>query len=195
MLEWMLSPALRRAGRLARDESGATALEFAILALPFFTLVFAILETSLIFFSGQILDSATQDASRLVRTGQAQAASFTVGNFRSAVCDRLYGLFDCNQLKINVAVVSDFTSATAPYPMQTGAECTTSGSTTTCDWKLGDQFQPGEGGQVVLVQVYYKWPTVIKLPGFNFQDQPDGTRLLGAVRVFRNEPFGCSGCT
>ena len=51
------------------------------------------------------------------------------------------------------------------------------------------------GGDVVLVQAYYKWPTIVRLPGFNLQDQVDGTRLLGAVRVFRNEPFGCSNCT
>lgn len=191
----MLSPALRRAGALARDEKGVTMLEFAILAFPFFTLVFAILETSLIFFAGQILDSATQDASRLVRTGQAQTANYTLPNFRTAVCGRLYGLFDCNQLKINVAPVASFTTAQTTYPIQQGNECTVSGTTTTCNWKLGDQFQPGNGSEVVLVQVYYKWPTILNLPGFNFQDQPDGKRLLGAVRVFRNEPFGCSGCT
>ena len=49
-------------------------------------------------------------------------------------------------------------------------------------------------GDVVVVQAYYKWPTLVNLPGFNFQNLPDGSRLIGSSRVFKNEPFGCSDC-
>ena len=33
------------------------------------------------------------------------------------------------------------------------------------------------------------WPLTVVLPYFNLKNQPDNYRLLGATRVFRNEPF------
>lgn len=184
-LRWLISPARRRTQSFARDERGVTVIEFALLALPFFTIIAAILETSLVFLAGQILESAVQDSSRLIRTGQAQAASYNAANFRTAICNGLYGMFNCANLRIKVSVVSNFSSATTSYPLPTGTSCTA----TSCDWTLAESYAPGVGGDVVLVQAYYKWPTVVHLPGFDMQDQPDGTRLLGAVRVFKNEPF------
>ncbi|RYE39513.1 MAG: pilus assembly protein, partial [Hyphomicrobiales bacterium] len=74
-MRWLLAPALRSAGQFGRDDRGVTIIEFGILALPFFTIIAAILETSLVFFAGQILDSAVQDAGRLIRTGQMQAGT------------------------------------------------------------------------------------------------------------------------
>jgi len=194
----MLTPALRRAGDFGRDQRAVTAIEFGILAVPFFTIIAAILETSLVFLASQILDSAAEDASRLVRTGQLQMGTATSSNdlagLRGLVCDGLYDMFDCSKLKLKVSVVADFNSATATYPIQTADKCTLKDGVRTCDWTITETYTPGAGNQVVLLQVYYKWPTLMHLPGFNLQDQPDGTRLLGAVRVFRNEPFRCTGC-
>jgi len=197
-LRWLLSPALRRADRFRRDERGVTLIEFGILALPFFTIITAILETSLVFLAGQILDSAVQDAGRMIRTGRLQTIDTTnnsLEGLRTKICDGLYNLMDCTKLKVRVSVVANFASATVTYPIQTGSECTIVKGVKTCEWKIVEDYKPGSGGEVVLVQAYYKWPTLMHLPGFNLQDQPDGTRLLGAVRVFRNEPFGCSNCT
>lgn len=184
LLRLLLAPAIRRGRGFARDERGVTIIEFGILAVPFFTIVFAILETTMIFLAGQVLDSAVQDASRLVRTGQAQAQSYNLAKFRTAICNSLFGLFDCSKLKIKVSVVSSFSAANMPPPTKSGAECTP-----VCDWTLVESFSPGSGSEVIMVQAYYKWPTIVHLPGFNFQNQPDGSRLLGAVRVFQNEPF------
>ena len=194
----MLAPALRGAGRFRRDDRGVTIIEFGILALPFFTIIAAILETSLVFFASQILDSAVQDAGRLIRTGQMQngpAGNNNLAGFRTKVCDNLYNMMSCDGVKVKVSVVGNFGSAMATYPIQRGAQCTSAAGVTTCDWTLVESYTPGGGGDVVLVQAYYKWPTLVRLPGFNLQNQVDGTRLLGAVRVFRNEPFGCSSCT
>ena len=186
LLRRLLAPVIARSRSFRRDERGVTAIEFGILALPFFMLVFAIIETSMMFFAGQILDSGVQDASRLVRTGQAQTAAWDDDDFRDELCGRLYGLFDCNLLRIRTSVVGDFTSATVLTPVEVGEDCDDE-----CEWTLEEDYSPGEASEVVLVQAWYKWPTIVNLPGFNLQNQPDGTRLLGAVRVFRNEPFGC----
>jgi len=178
--------------RFAGDQRGVTAIEFAVLAIPFFTIIAAILETALVFLAGQILDSAVYDASRTIRTGRA--ASFDKAAFRQSVCANLYGMFDCtsdpedpqnDRLRINVTVIDDFTSAPTDYPLVTGENCTA----LSCDWVMEDSYGSSVGGNVVLVQAYYKWPTLVRLPGFDFQTLPDGSRLIGAARVFMNEPF------
>lgn len=175
----------RRGRRFLAARSGATMVEFALLAVPFFTIVGAILETSMIFLASQVLDSAVHDSGRLVRTGQAQSAGLDIAGYKRAICGGLYRLFDCNQLKVKVSVVDTFTTARRTSPLPQGEDCTQED----CDWTIEESFTPGNGGQVVMVEAWYRWPTIINLPGFNLQNLPDGTRLLGAVRVFQNEPF------
>jgi Flp pilus assembly protein TadG len=181
---------MRRWRAFCREDDGVTLIEFGILAIPFFTIIAAILETGLIFLAGQILDSAVQDASRSVRTGLAHSSSFDEDAFRAEICSGLYNLFDCTagdneRLRINVAVVGDFSSAAATYPLATGESCTSA----SCPWALASAYDDGDGSSVVMVRAYYKWPTIVNLAGFNFATLPDGSRLLGATRVFKNEPF------
>lgn len=185
---------MRHGRKFGRDERGVTVIEFAILALPFFTIVGATLETALVFLASQVLDSAVDNASRMVRTGQVQTAAYTQAQFRTAICDGLLGMFTCSdnaKLRINVSVVSGFDTVSIGYPLDTGTKCTS----TKCDWTVSEAYGPGVGCDVIQVQAYYKWPTVLNLPGFNFQTLPDGTRLLGASRVFKNEPFATSECS
>lgn len=184
------APARRRWRSFARNEDGVTVIEFAFLALPFFTIIIAIMQTAVVFLASQILDSAVHDTSRLVRTGRA--LSLDEEGFRDLLCSRLYGMFDCaaganERLRVNVAVVDNFSAVDMPFPVATGADCTP----VACDWELDSAFDPGATGQsdVILVRAYYKWPTIVNFPGFNFSTLPDGSRLLGAARVFMNEPF------
>ena len=80
-----------------------TAIEFGILAIPFFVMIYAILETAMLFFASQVLDSAIEDASRRVRTGQAQASSWTINEFRTEMCGYTFNLFgDCSGVQLKV---------------------------------------------------------------------------------------------
>lgn len=56
--------------RLIGDRKGATAIEFAILALPFFIVVFASIETFIAFAGEQLLANATDTLARKIRTGE-----------------------------------------------------------------------------------------------------------------------------
>lgn len=187
-----LLPIRRSGGALVRDERGAMAVEFGLLSIPFFVIIGAILETSIVFLAGQVLDSAVHDASRKVRTGEAQGANFTIAEFRADICGRLYSLFDCSGLKIRVTPLVGFSGTSAAIVDPVTPDCTpdyTAVPPEDC-WEIVETFQPGAGDSIELVQVYYKWPTIIDFGGFNLQNQQDGTRLLAAVRVFANEPFG-----
>ena len=61
--------------RFRSNRRGSVAVEFSLIALPFFALLFAIIETALVFFASQVLETAVQDSSRLILTGQAQTAA------------------------------------------------------------------------------------------------------------------------
>src|SRR5665213_3506573 len=94
--------------RFARDQRGVTVVEVALLAIPFFALIGAILETAVVFLASQILDGAVQDSGRLIRTGQAQSNSptpYSATDFQNAICSRLFNLFDCTKLQVSVTVV------------------------------------------------------------------------------------------
>jgi Flp pilus assembly protein TadG len=182
LLRRLFAPAIVRGRNFSRDERGVTAVEFAILGLPFFTIIFAIIESSMVFFAGQVLDSAVEDASRMLRTGRAQAAGYTMTEFRTLMCGYTFNLFDCTKIKIKVNVISSFTATTPPGSVQT---C----DTTTCTWTLAEGYSAGAGRDVVQVFAYYRWPLLVALPYFNLKNQPDNYRLMAATRVFRNEPF------
>ena len=191
-LRRLIRPFIGRQG-FSRDERGAVAVEFGILALPFFTLIYAILETSLVFFAGQILDSAVHDATRNIRTGQAQsptppATAWNIEDFRTEVCDGLYGMFNCDQLRVRVDVIDSFTAAALGNPIDPDCEADQEDETE-CGWAIQENYNAGVGSSVVLAQVHYKWPTLINLPYFDLATQAGGKRLMSAARVFRNEPF------
>ena len=170
---------LRPLRRFARDRRGVTMIEFALLAPIFFAMIAAILETAVVALSSQILDSATHDSVRIIRTGQAQAGGIDIDEFKTEICSRLYGLFDCAGLHVRIREISNFSTATPSDPLDP----------TTGNWVLTEDFQIGGGGDIIIAEAYYKWPVIAGAFGLNFATTPDGKRLLAAVRVWRNEPF------
>lgn len=173
----------RLARRFIRHEKGAAAVEFALVAVPFLALLFAILETALVFFAGQTLEAAAADAGRLIMTGQAQTAGFSKDDFKTQVCNRIYGLFDCaGGVTVNVTSFSNFASASTAAPLTDGQLDPTKAA-----------YSPGNPGCIVVVQLYYLWPITVSLLGSNLANQNGSKRLLVATSVFRNEPYGPTG--
>ena len=82
---------------MAAREDGSAAVEFGMVAMPFLALVFAIIETSLVFFGNQVLETAASESARLIMTGQAQTMGLNKDTFKDQVCAKIYGLFDCQK--------------------------------------------------------------------------------------------------
>jgi len=136
----------RAARRFARHQDGAAAVEFALVALPFLALLFAILETAIVFFAGQTLEAAVTDAGRLIMTGQAQG--FSQSDFKTQVCNRLAGgLFDCNSVYVNVQTYSSYAAINTASPISSGQFDTTQMA-----------YNAGAQGSIVVVTLYYEWP-------------------------------------
>lgn len=175
----------RAARRFLRQQDGAAAVEFALVALPFLALLFAILETAMVFFAGQTLEAATAESARLLLTGQAQTAGFSKDDFKTQVCNRVYGLFDCaGGVYVDVKNYSNsFASVTSTPPVNNGVLNTNAMS-----------YAPGGPGCITVVSLYYQWPVYISL-FTNLSNLNGSNRLLQATAVFRNEPYGGpNGC-
>lgn len=163
----------------ARADSGATAVEFALLGVPFFALLYAMIEVSILYFATANLDSVVAEAGRLIRTGQVQSGGMTEAQFRDYICGELTLINDCQtNLRIDVRNFTSFNSLSYPPLVDE-------------DGNIVDDtvFQPGNAGDIVLVNVYYSYGIVS--PGVvGLSNLEGGGRLIAAAAAFRNEPFG-----
>jgi Flp pilus assembly protein TadG len=170
---------IRTVRRFARGEDGIAAVEFGIVAAPFLALMFAIMETALVFFASQTLETAVADSARLIMTGQAQQQGFTEAQFKTAVCSKILGLFDCaSGLKIDVKTYNSFSAISSAKPIDANGNLQTN---------FG--YSPGAAGDIVVVRLMYEWPIYVSLLGFNLADMSGNKRLIIATAAFRNEPY------
>ena len=169
----------RLVGRFLRRKDGATAVEFGFVALPFLALLFAIMETALIFFVGQMLETAVSDSGRLILTGQAQQQKFDAQKFKEEVCARIYAVIDCEGgLQFDVRTYASFSNIDNTKPIDSDGKVT-----------LNSNYAPGGPGDIVVVRLAYQWPVVVSLMGYSLADLAGSKRLLLATAAFRNEPF------
>ena len=178
---FLTSRLYRRLEAWADDKRGQTAVEFALIAAPFFFIIFGLMEICLIFIMTTVLEHAVSDSSREIRTGQAQEAGFSEVEFRNSVCDKLFGLMGCDSnLHIDVKRLSNFSSADLSSPLDS-------------DGNFDDgsfDFQPGGANDIVAVRVYYEWSLVTPIMSAPLVNMANGKHLIQASAVFRNEPFG-----
>lgn len=168
--------------RWSRDDKGVTALEFGLVAAPFFMLLYGIIGVGLYFFTTFTLENAVEQASRLLRTGQAQQANMTASQFKTKLCELVPGHIDCQgKVLVNVKSFDDSADITPDeLPSCLGADRALSGTTS---------YAPGGASQVVLVWVCYEWEFAKSIPFLNFSDMAGGSRLIQATTTFRTEPY------
>jgi Flp pilus assembly protein TadG len=163
-----------------KNEDGTAAIEFAIVAMPFFLIIFAILEFSFIFFGERIIHVSTQDAARLIKTGQIRGTTTTEEQFRTEMCtNTLMRLFDCDSLHINVQEIPNFGP---PPPLPFRADGTIDPSNFV--------FAPGGTAALNIVMLYYEWPLFVNWGGLGIASwSTNKEALIGTTHAFRNEPF------
>ncbi|AHY51254.1 pilus assembly protein [Bradyrhizobium japonicum] len=169
-----------RCAAFAGDRSGATAVEFALVAAPFLALVIALIQTFLVFFAQQMLETVVRQSARLVMTGQVQSAQMNQAVFKQKVCDQIVILFNCSGLMVDMQVATSWSSANTATPTLTFDG---SGNVTN-SW----QYNPGDSGDIVVLRVMYVWPVVLGPLGFNLSNLSNGNRLLMSSAAFQNEP-------
>lgn len=162
--------------RLHRDENGATAVEFAMIAFPFFLLIFAIIEASLLFFAGQYIETAVDDTMRLFRTGQLDSTT-SEAEFRAALCERIVVMFDCDGIRTYVEVAQAFEDLNdPPEPDPTSGD------------RPANQFVPGCSRCIMQISASYEWPIFTNFAA-PLAYNSGNYALLSVVAVSKTEPY------
>jgi Flp pilus assembly protein TadG len=174
------APQQSRRGMAAfcRDASAASAVEFAMLALPLIWLLLSTLQVGLLYAANYSLEHATAQGARLIRTGQAQTKKFDAQAFKTEVCKHLV-MLSCGKLKLDVRRFDSFSKSELTNPLDSKGNIKSSFS-----------YNPGTGGEVVVVRGFYEWdmPNVLPNP-IDLSNMSGNQRMLIATAAFRNEPF------
>jgi Flp pilus assembly protein TadG len=182
--------------RLFRSKDGAAAIEFALLAIPYFLIVFAIVETFVAYTAEQLVANAVDTMGRKLRTGNITVTSSTASTymnetqFRRAFCGEISILIQCseaevskaNKLFIDAKPYTNFSDMPTTIPMANG-DLNTAG--------LG--FAPGGSGTKNMLRAYYKWDVTTDLlrPYISNIRPTSGSNyvLIVETSAFRNEDY------
>lgn len=165
-------------GRFQRNRRGSAVVQFALVAPMFFALLFAIIETALMFFASQVLETITQNSARMILTGQAQSANYTQAQFASYVCSQVPALFTCSSIYIDVESYPSFSSISLNNQIDANG-----------NFINNMQYNPGGPGDIVVVRLFYQWPIFVTGLGYNIANMAGNYHLLVATAAFQNEPY------
>ncbi|MGH1571647.1 TadE/TadG family type IV pilus assembly protein [Methylobacterium sp. P31] len=149
-------------------------MEFALVALPFLALCGAIFQIVFQIWATQNFDRALQNAVRTIFTGQFQQANAGQTNattllaaLKSTMCGptnaTIVNVFNCQNVKIDVATASTFSGATPSTPVNT--------TTGTWNTSFGANYACAMPGTIVIVTAAVQFPTFFNLMGLRVRDK------------------------
>lgn len=174
----------------ARD--GGTIIEFAMVVTPFFALMLAVLQTSLIYFTQEALETSVESSARSVVTGKAQAADVTGAasgmtqaqlqtRFKNAACATLPAYMSCSKLLVDVRSAQNWNGIDTTVPTITYDA--NGNPNNQLSYSLGNQ------GAVVLVRLMYLWPIQAAPMQLGLANAGNGQRLIVATSVAKTESY------
>ena len=176
--------------RLMGARGGATAVEIAMIGLPFLVLICSIAELGMMFMTSTTIEAATEAAARQIRTGQLQAGSNnSAAGFKTLICNSMSWIStaDCMaNMSVDVQTYPSFSAMTVSPPIAGGAIDATQLT-----------FNPGTSCSIELVQVFYPYTLLTPLLEPGLPNLGANQRLLTTAIAFRNEDWQTNGaaCT
>ncbi|ESQ90720.1 hypothetical protein ABAC460_07780 [Asticcacaulis sp. AC460] len=170
----------KRLQSLSRNQEGAAAVEFALIAGPLVFLICACIELALVILLSVSLDNATDVASRQIRTGAATSGNTSLGQFKQKVCDNMGWLSgSCmSSLKVDVTTYNNFSEIPTADLIKNGEFD---------DTKF--KFNIGGASKIQLVRAYYEWPLITPFLNAGLTTLSNKDAVITSKVVFRNEPF------
>lgn len=175
--------------RFTKDQSGGpTAIEFMVLAVPFFTIMLGFFEIMMIFLTEAELENAIAKAQRQLILGnaQSQASSTTTvaALLRQSICGSTS--LNCEDLTIDIRDVDLDSLAGLSEPVYDPTANSGAGGFT------GQEDDTRSGGdQIVMLRFYYlrDFFTPLTGPFFKNHDPTPDRRLYVTSRLFRTTNF------
>jgi Flp pilus assembly protein TadG len=157
-----------------RNKRGSVAIEFAMIGVPLFGLLTAILQTGVVFIQSMQLQQATQHAARLLMTSQSKlpGTSTSISGMSytdfltQAVCNRLTSMITCSKLQMKLTTYTS--SQTNWQSLATQAKTNVYVNT---GYNGAQTITPPAAGNIVVMQVVYPMNPIIAILA--------GTALVG----------------
>jgi len=166
--------------RLLPDRAGSATIEFAFCgSLVVLTLVSS-LEVSIAVIAEEFLDQAAERVTRQVRIGGFAGAA-SAAEIDADICATLPAILECHKLAVDIWTVAHITDVADELPIDEDGE-----------FRNPNRRNTGGAGDIVAVRVYYPWPTLVEALRPTRTRLGDGSRLLMATRIQRNELFASS---
>ena len=186
----------RLCGVFSRDDRGTTAVEFAMVSVPFLGLLFAIFQTAYLFLVQQAVDAAATTGARNILTGQTMSSNIKSASAfaTSVVCPNLPGFLSCSSLIIDVRSAS----STSWSSLNTATDFLNSSS---------NKFCIGNPNDIVIVRIIYPVPAILSIMTLSASLGSSGKMTAGqslqtstnnmvypimGIAAFKNEPFTAS---
>jgi len=178
---------------MRQNKDGATAVEFALLGIPFAALLFGIVEISVLFFMSSTVHHAVAEVSREIRTGEFQSTGGGADEFKAAICSAMSTVGSCDNLRVDVisSATGKFSSLVLPV---SPTNCTgSSAAIEACE--AADPVMPADvynntnSGDVVIVRVQYVHHLSVPNELTRLANAAGNTHVITATTAFKNEPF------
>ncbi len=161
-----------------KDESGVTAVEFALVGLPFLIMIIGIIEMAMMFTAQSLLEASTAQAARQIRTGAVQQGGGEEA-FTDAICDFASIFIPCDEIQYQVVSMEDFGEA-EEFPPPSYDE----------DGNLEDQgFDPGGVSDVVMIRTSYTYPIKTPMMQVLLTNNDGASRIMLSTVVLQTEPY------
>jgi len=171
------------------DQSGAAAIEFGMVALPFVLLLFGILSVCLYFFTTFTLENAVWHAARAIRTGQVQQSQ---GDYSTATTNedrkQLFKKAMCPGAEL-LRLPGQSRRHRAKQRQFRQHQRTQGATNSVMAEEASAAFNAGNASSVVLVTVCYPWDFGGQLPFIHLGNLKNGALLMQASVSFRTEPY------
>ncbi|GGD02095.1 TadE/TadG family type IV pilus assembly protein [Aquisalinus flavus] len=164
-----------------RDKSGATAIEFALVAPMFFIVVFAIMETSVLVMNKFTLRSIIFEVTRDLQTGEIQRSGDPADAFKKAYCGHTPKHLDCADIQFDVRSFASLQKIKVVKPSFNGKGKATN-----------FVFKPGKQEEITMVTATMPYSFNTPLLKDIFQSDGEPVLVVGYA-ITKNEPFGCVG--
>lgn len=172
--------------RFRRNQDGATAVEFGLIAMPFIFTLLATMEVAMIMWQDELLQTTVTKVSRQIYTGELQgkySASPSKADIekirtdlKKEICSESAGLIPCDTtFDIDVKEIASFDDA-PPDPIK--------------DKKYEPKYDYESVGarKIGLVTVSFEYKTLF--PPLSGTKLANGNRVIMATAAFRVEPYG-----
>lgn len=178
---------------LRKDQKGATAIEFALLGIPFVALLFGIIEISILFFVTTTVHHAVAETAREIRTGEFQSTGGGADEFKAAICANMSTVGNCDYLRVDVvsSATGKFSALNLP---QSPVSCTgTPAQVEACE--AADPVMPPDNysvtgsSDIVIVRVQYVHHLSVPTALTKLANAAGNTHVITATTAFKNEPF------